>query len=935
MVKLIEKVKLYFRLILMGRRSTIITFLGLGISLALISQGLLFLYSFQYGAFTGFYNGVPRRQMSVSLSAYDIREYPEQSVPLLLETTNEAMKTSTISTRIKRVDWFLSRGFFTVLQTKSETEFILPELNLYAIPTDYFSTLATILYNGTLPQRIDDVLVVAKGTTLLNTNLSDTGRFPLYTPILFQSFENVIDMGIPTGGQYINISGVIAKEVFSNVAGAMREDFLAMTDYFSDEFLLTSYTNFGYFLSKLSYYPGYAAATGRITFKLDKINSFKIRDEITQLSTFAQELDRMFNAEGFQPLIYNYMLQYLKDFQKEFIIFQLFSLLFFTPLIGMGLSITSYSANLLKRRQKRQVSSMLQRGSSQKEIMFILIVEIVEFTITALLIGFLIGYGFTWFLTKSTYFLEFSGAGKPPLINLAILFSIIGIGFLLSLIVNTKNVWEMSKITTQEAYSEHQVKKAGWQKFYLDIILIVVGIVLWLIVRSQLTKETAYQFAYGFGTTAPVLLVLGVIMFATRLYPIFLKFISNRSWKKGRLGILAIATKRNSRRKSDVTRSLILITLTFTIIFSSLITIQSYENFDKEVAYYNLGSDILIRNVDPTTNRTQQIISSIEGIESFTSIHFTSQIITYGLLTYSYLVIGIDPAEFAKVAYFEKQYLRGQSPEIFFEKINALTDVVMQEDQLKLINTYTGEQFNIRYEKYAYGTLNQSLNVVGIYKYFPRFFVEFPTPGEPIFRFSIIGTKALVNLFAYSNYSIASDILVKVKEGYSISAVAMAIEQQLGRGVDNVEEQMNTFQGSMRNIMLYGSVNSSFLSSLVITVTAIVLMIFIQSIENEREVTTLKVLGMSPKQLFSLFLIEAILVVFFGSIIGIGTGILTAKIFTEILTYQTVIPPTKMIFSPLELSLAAIVLFASAIIAAALTAYIVFRKETIKAMKQI
>jgi len=935
MSKLLEKAKLYFRLILMGRRSTIVTFLGLGISLALISEGLLFLYSFQYGAFTGFYNGVPTKQMTISLSAYDIRDYSEQSIPLLLDVTNQAMKNSEITNRIRRIDWFLSRGFFTVLETKSGREAILPEINLFAIPTDYFSVLTSILYNGSLPTQIDDVLVVAKTSTLESTNLSNTGRFPLYTPILFQSYENVIDMGIPEGGQYINISGVVAKEVFNNIEGSMREDFIAMADYFTEEFLLTSYTNFGYVLSKLTYFPGYAAATGRVTFKLEEINSFKVKQEINKLSTFSQELSRLFNVEGFQPLIYNYMTQYLSDFRSEFIIFQLFSLLFFTPLIGMGLSITSYSANLLKRRQKRQVSSMLQRGSSQQEIMFVLIMETVEFTITALLVGFLIGYGFTWFLTKSASFLDFSAAGKLPVVNLGILFSIIIIGFILSLLINTKNIWSMSVITTQEAYSEHQVKEPFWHKLYLDLVLIILGAILWLIVRSQLTKETAYQFAYGFGTTAPVLLVLGVIMFVTRLYPKFLHFISKRSWKKSKLGIFALATKRNSRRKSDVTRSLILITLTFTIIFSSLITIQSYENFDKEVAYYNLGSDILIRNVVPTENDTQQIISSIEGIEAFTTIHFTSQIITYGFLTYSYLVIGINPEEFVKVAYFERQYLKGLSPESFFSQIEGNTDVVMQEDQLNLIDTFSGQQFNIRYEKYAYGVLNQSLNVVGIYKYFPRFFVEFPTPGDPIFRFSIIGNRELVDLFAYSDFNIASDILVKVKEGYSITDVATEIEQQLGRAVDDVEEQMSTFAGSMRNTMLYGSVNASFLSSLIITVTAIVLMIFIQSIENEREITTLKVLGMSPKQLFSMFLIEAILIVAFGSFIGISTGILTAKMFTDILTYETIIPPTEMIFSPLELSLASLVLIISAIFAAAITAYVVFRKETIKAMKQI
>ena len=112
-------------------------------------------------------------------------------------------------------------------------------------------------------------------------------------------------------------------------------------------------------------------------------------------------------------------------------------------------------------------------------------------------------------------------------------------------------------------------------------------------------------------------------------------------------------------------------------------------------------------------------------------------------------------------------------------------------------------------------------------------------------------------------------------------------------------------------------------------------MILIQVLENEREVVTLKVLGMSPGQLFRMFLTEAMTVIFFGAILGTGIGILTAYMFTEILTYETIIPPTEMIFPPFEIIVSFTALFATGFIAAAATSYIVFRKDTIKAIKQI
>ena len=104
MVGFMEKVKLYYKIIFLNRRSTIAMFLGLGISLALIAESLMFMYSFQFGAFEGFYNGVPSQQFTVSISSYDIRGEIEGSIPKLQEISKRALKKAEVSDRILTVD---------------------------------------------------------------------------------------------------------------------------------------------------------------------------------------------------------------------------------------------------------------------------------------------------------------------------------------------------------------------------------------------------------------------------------------------------------------------------------------------------------------------------------------------------------------------------------------------------------------------------------------------------------------------------------------------------------------------------------------------------------------------------------------------------------------------------------------------------------------
>ena len=935
MVKIIEKIKFHYNMIFLNRRNTIVMFLGLGISLALIASSMMFMYSFQFGGFTGFYKSIPAKQITISVSAYDITGEIGAGIPKLEEISDDAIEAAKIEDRIQRVDWFLSRGLFAAVENNDGNESFIYNFNIYAIPPDYFSTLENILYNGTLPQKIDDVIAVANHNTIEQTNISELNTVPFYSPQFMMTAEQVVATGMPYAGAYLNISGIITTESFQNVRGAMASDFNAMSEYFSEQFLITSYTNFENFITSIGYLSGLSTPTGRITFDLEKIDSFNLNNEIAKLTRLSQEVTRGFEDEGYTLHVYNDLSIMLEDFKREFLIFQLFGILFMTPIIGMALSLTSYSANLMKRRQKRQVSSMLQRGSSRKEVMMNLILQVVELTISAILIAFILGYMFTWLLSMSTGFLIFEGTAANPALNLIIFIVVITIGFVLALIINALNVWEMSNITTQEAYMEHQEKKPFWQTAFLDVVLIMIGVALWLVVRTNLQGSSAYAFAYGIGTTAPVCLILGGVLFISRIYPRLIDFLSNLSWKTKNLEIVGLAFKRSSRRRSDTSRSLVLITLTFTLIFSSLVTIESYQEYDIENAYYAIGADILIQGVNVGNEDYKNLIADIEGVQSATNIRITTQILSYGGAVYSYQVIGIDPIAFANTAYFDKEYLPGNDPVEFFSRIIDSNDVLMQKDQLEQIGGQEGESFNILYEKYPIGIQNRTVDIKGVYNFMPRYFKDYPEEEITVYRFTILGNYENAELFTYSQFNEIGDMIVKVDPNYDIETVATNIEDEIGRSVQSVEDLKSTFEGSLRNTMLYGSLNSSFISSLLITIAAIILMILIQAIEKEREVVTLKILGMSPKQIFGMFLTEAMTLVIFGAIAGAALGSFAAGMFTEILTFETLIPKNELVFRPLQLSLATGILFVTAILSAAGTSWIIFRKDTIKAIKQI
>ena len=76
----IEKFKYYYKLLLLNRKNALIMFFGLGISLALISEGLIFMYSFQYDAFQDFTKQTPTKQYTLSVDSINVVDKKDTSI---------------------------------------------------------------------------------------------------------------------------------------------------------------------------------------------------------------------------------------------------------------------------------------------------------------------------------------------------------------------------------------------------------------------------------------------------------------------------------------------------------------------------------------------------------------------------------------------------------------------------------------------------------------------------------------------------------------------------------------------------------------------------------------------------------------------------------------------------------------------------------------
>ncbi|MHA1737248.1 MAG: FtsX-like permease family protein [Candidatus Heimdallarchaeota archaeon] len=908
MSKFTEQLKIYMNLLQLNRRSTILSFLGLGLSLILISEGLIFTYSFQYGAFEEYTSVAPPKQVSALTDMLNFPELPSDMINTLQNISQQAIDEQKINSRIKKVDWHFEKGQAIGAMGNNGIYQFIKDVNRYGVSFDYFSTLEKLLFNGTLPSNSTDIMIVVSSNTISNMNLSNTGDFPLYRPI----FGGWVYEGPVT------VSGIIARETLEDHNGSFRDDFQSMLGYFTENFMLMNNDNFP---------TSEVRAIGRFSFHLNEIDSFKIQEEISMVNAFSQELSIQLKKEEINVFLYNELGELLQGFAEEYRLFQLFGLMFLAPLTAVTIALSSFSANQLKRRQKHHIALMYQRGATRGSTWILLIFQLLEVTFSGIVMSISVGYPFSWLILKSNGFLSFSQLTITPAVNISIFSGIIISAFVISFFTNLGEINKLTKISLVEASTGTDEKKQLWQKLFLDFVLIALGVAIWFIINYPLKEIKYYTLAYIIGIVSPAMIILGGVLLTARIYLWLTRRLSSVIGKRDGLGIIWFSMKRGVRRQGNTIRGIILLVLTISLTFTAIISVHSYQKYNEEQAYYSLGSDILVRNVLTFSDETKNQLLAVEGIESVTYIQYTSQLVTYGDSTYSYIVVGINQSEYAKTAYFDKEYLDGKSPEEFFSAIKNSTNIVIQKDQLEKVASLTSEKIVLPADHYPDGIIQINLQIVGIYNYLPRFFTEFPDVGSTVYRFTIVGNYDLVNQTSYSSVNIAYDIFIKTAKGYSPSTIASEIEEMVSGTIRNVEDEHQSLSNDFKNTMLFGSVNTTFLISVIIITASTFLLIVSQLVEYENEINTLRILGFSPKQFFTLFLSEIIPIMFFGILTSTALGSLASKIIMDVLTFKIDIPSFELVFPAGQTIITILSLLGIALITTVITIRVIFRKE--------
>jgi ABC-type antimicrobial peptide transport system permease subunit len=199
----------------------------------------------------------------------------------------------------------------------------------------------------------------------------------------------------------------------------------------------------------------------------------------------------------------------------------------------------------------------------------------------------------------------------------------------------------------------------------------------------------------------------------------------------------------------------------------------------------------------------------------------------------------------------------------------------------------------------------------------------------------IIGS---LGLFEQLNQSLfLSDItgkyLVKVDSVNNIEETIERVYNVTGVMPLSPALRYREYKSSFGRIFSLSILNSDLIVCIVIAVVGIIMFAFFTYVERGKEIGVERALGMTRLQTALSFLVEATLIIAFGTIIGIITGMYFVTMFLQITQFGETVPPTVVTYPITLLMQMLLGIFIAAGIGTVVPAYMASRKDISRILK--
>ena len=576
-------------------------------------------------------------------------------------------------------------------------------------------------------------------------------------------------------------------------------------------------------------------------------------------------------------------------------------LLFVTsaPILVIVFQFVASAAGMLVDGQKDEIATLKSRGATTKHIVSIYVVEWLMLGGVAVVAGVVLGGVLAELMGFNAGFLSFRAEGllplrlTPDIIAYAIAAACLGV---LAALVPVLEVARHS-IVTYKHESARNRRSGIMRRYFLDIFpLPIAGYAYYMLLQQRSVLpvgEGGDTFSDPLLLLAPALFIFAVSLLFLRLFPLLIALIERLVGHFLDVSAL-MALRQISRQPQQYYGLILLLTLTLALGAFSASVAATLDNNYRDAATYRVGTDLRMAETGVYDEDSQDWTLvpigehlAVPGVEAAARVLRVTATEKIGTRGGELTVLGIDPGEFNTVAYWRRDYADQPLDLLTNELANDDTGVLVDRRLADAYHLQIGDQISVSFKGQ-----NVDFTVAGILQYFPTLY---PDSG----RFLVANIDYLFAQLGSQPY----DVWLKLKPGASATSI---VDQLKARDVpvvrfESLSQVMADKQRDTTRLGTFGILSIGFIVAALLTVLSVLLHSYLSFRRRMQQLGLMRAIGLSTRQLTTLYLVEQGLLLALGAAAGTLLGYLASVLFIPFLQIrmeqQSAVPPFVVLTS--------------------------------------
>lgn len=558
------------------------------------------------------------------------------------------------------------------------------------------------------------------------------------------------------------------------------------------------------------------------------------------------------------------------------------------PGVILAAALSRYVTAAVIEAQQRELALLRIRGVAPGQLLALLAVAL----LLVALAGVVVGLGTGWLTVRVLGDVAHLSTG--PLF-VRTLFLAVGAGLILGAV---STFWPLVRfLRTPITEARRRVARGRaplWRRLYLDVLSLTVGLVIYAVTQRNgfqpvLNAEGNPTLSLSFFTfLAPLLVWLGTILLLVRVSGWLVESsgrLLHRS-RGGRQGVVGeLASRTLTRRSGPLQQVIVLVAMGVAFSTGLLTFVHTYEQQQRVDAELTLGSDVKVSMV----NRSQSAVVArrlgVPGVAAATP--FRSTVAYVGAEIQD--IFGISVPSFLRATRPANAFFVGGSArETLMRLARTRNGILVSAETARDYSLNVGDSLLLRLvNAQTHRYVPARFRLVGVVR-------EFATAPKDAF---------LVTNLAYLQ-TVTHDRGVDaflIRTNGPVEGVAAALRGRFAAGpvvqvtdLSHVQQQLAT---SLTSLNMSSLSRIDYVYSVVMILTALLVFTLTVVLERARDFAMLEVVGVTPRQLRRLLLVEVVYAAGVGSVLGVIVGLIFAQMLVQILTSIFDPPPEVLAIS--------------------------------------